>query len=93
MFAEEFINHSNPLAYGKGSIAGRYRMGRWKERAQDTLFFYVTYKSGDVWTARDFMNLALRAGQKNLPVSFSIEVIDDNTITINGDRFTRVKGR
>lgn len=93
VFAEEFINHYNPRAHGKASIAGRYRIVRWAGRQQDTLFFFVTYKSGDVWTARDFMNLALRAGRKNLPVSFAIDVLDDNALTINGDRFTRVTAR
>ena len=89
-FAEAFINHSNAAHNASAAIAGRYRVGRWVGRQQDTLFFYVTSKRGDVWTAHHFMNLALAAGSRNLPVSLAVDVLDQDEISINGDRLKRV---
>ena len=85
------MNHTNADVRAKGSIAGTYRIVRWFERSQDTLFFYVTSKHGNVWTVSEFMNLARRGGLKKLPVGFSVQVHDNNVIAVNGDKFARVK--
>ena len=53
------------------------------------MFFCVTAKTGDGWTARDFMSLAYRGGVKNLPVGFSVHAFSDKVIEVNGDRFVR----